>query len=130
MRCSLTISGTSSSLTPAVPDGLGIDDDCRAVLALVEASGLVGADRAGEAGGFHRVLEAGVELALAVGGAGGARAAGFAEVGADEYVALEFRQSRDSLSGGCCFEFYASFRPLGWRVLGLPHRPQHFCDNR
>ncbi len=34
----------------AIPDGVGVDDDGGAVLTLVEASGLVDADAAGEAG--------------------------------------------------------------------------------
>ena len=52
-----------------VPDGLGVYDDGGAVFALVETSGFVGADGAGEAGSPDRVLEGGVEFAFAVGGA-------------------------------------------------------------
>lgn len=35
---------------PAIPDGIGVDDDCGAVLALVEAAGFVDADAASQAG--------------------------------------------------------------------------------
>ena len=80
----------------AVPDGLRVNDDGGAVLALVEASGFVGADGTGEAGAFDGVLEGGVKLAFAIGGAGGSGAAGFTKVGADEDVAFEFRQSGGS----------------------------------
>ena len=78
---------------PAVPDGFRVDDDGRAVLALLEASGLVDTDAGYEAGGFHGVFEGSVELTLAVGCAGGTRAARLADVRTDEDVAFEFRQS-------------------------------------
>jgi hypothetical protein len=77
----------------AVPDGFGVDDDGGAVLALLEASGLVDADAVDKTGGFCGIFEGGVELTLAVGGAGRARAARLADIGADEDVAFEFRQS-------------------------------------
>ena len=41
----------------AVPDGVGIDDDDGAVLALVEAAGFVGADVVLESGFLDGVLE-------------------------------------------------------------------------
>ena len=43
----------------AIPDGLGIDHDNRAVLALVETASLVGADDVLETGIFDGVLEGG-----------------------------------------------------------------------
>jgi hypothetical protein len=73
----------------AVPDGIGVDDDGGAVLALVEAAGLVDADAAGEAGFADELRKAGVERALAVGGAGGTGRIGGADVVADEDVAFE-----------------------------------------
>jgi len=78
---------------PTVPDGFRVDDDGRAVLALLEASGLVDADAGDETGGLHGVLELGVKLAFPVGNTGGTRAARLAEISADEDVALKFRQS-------------------------------------
>ena len=41
----------------AVPDGIGIDHDDGSMLALVEASELIGADLALQAGVFHGILE-------------------------------------------------------------------------
>jgi hypothetical protein len=95
----------------AVPDRFRIHDDRGSVLALIEASGLIYADRASEAGRLYGVLEGSVKLAFSVGGAGRASAAGLAEVGADEDVALEFRQSK--LLADECFlsSFYLSFPP-------------------
>ena len=54
-----------------VPDGLGIDDDRGAVLALIEAAGFVDADLTGESGGFGVLLQLGVQFAGSVSGAGG-----------------------------------------------------------
>jgi hypothetical protein len=77
----------------AVPDGVGVNDHGRAVLTLVEASGLIGADPASQTSGLDGVLELGVDLAFTLfGRAGGASAARLAGVGADENVTLEFRQ--------------------------------------
>jgi hypothetical protein len=77
-----------------VPDSLGVDDNSGAVLALIEASGLVGAHARGEAGSFQGVFEMAVEFTFAVGGTGRAGTAGFANVGANEEMAFEFRQLR------------------------------------
>jgi hypothetical protein len=46
-----------TSVDVAVPDGLRIDDDNRAVFALVETAGLIGADVMLKAGFFDGVLE-------------------------------------------------------------------------
>ena len=73
----------------AIPDGIGVDNDGGAVLALVEAAGLVDADAAGEAGFPSELREAGVERTLAVGSAGGAGRIGGADVVTDEDVTLE-----------------------------------------
>jgi hypothetical protein len=48
----------------AVPDGLGIDHDDGAVLALIEATGLVGSNVVPEAGFLDGVLEGGFEFLL------------------------------------------------------------------
>ncbi len=53
----------------SIPDGPGIDDNGRPVLALVEASGLVHANALTQARSSNRVLEQGVDLALTVAGA-------------------------------------------------------------
>jgi hypothetical protein len=63
------------------------------VFALVKASSLVDAHPASQAGGVGQLLQAGVQIAGAVGGAGGARRALGAGVMADKDVMLECRQS-------------------------------------
>ena len=92
-----------------VPDGFRVDDNGRAVFALVETSGFVGADRAGEAGSSDRVLQGGVEFAFAVGGAGGAGAAGFADIRADKDMRSNFANLGGSFCAGCWFKFYVRF---------------------
>jgi hypothetical protein len=57
-----------------VPDGFGVDDEDGAVLALVEATGLVDTDAVLQAGGFDGVLEGSAEFLavfVAATGAGG-----------------------------------------------------------
>jgi hypothetical protein len=81
-------------LHAAVPDGLGIYDHSRTMLALLEASGFVNPDAGNKTGCLYSILESGMQLALAVGGARGTSAPGLAEVGADKDVALKFRQSK------------------------------------
>ena len=76
----------------AVPDGLGIDDDDGAVLALVEATGFVGADVVLEAGFFDSVLEGWLELLAAAGKATGTGGGFVTLVGTDEDVVVEFWQ--------------------------------------
>ena len=72
----------------AVPDGFGIDDEDGAVLALIEAAGLVDADAVLQAGGFDGVLEGAAECLAVFEGAAGA--GGFvALVEADEEVMFE-----------------------------------------
>jgi hypothetical protein len=78
----------------AVPDGLRVNDDRGAVFALVEATGLVDADARGEAGGLGKLLDGGVEFALAVGVAGGAWGVLGTGVGANKDVALKWGQTR------------------------------------
>lgn len=56
----------------AVPDGVGIDDEDGAVLALVETTGFIDADAVLEAGGFDGVLEGAAELLGVLVGAAGA----------------------------------------------------------
>ena len=90
----------------AVPDGLGIDHHGRAVLALIEAAGLVGADEMLEASVFDGVLEGGFELLAALRETAWTRCGLVALVGADEEVMFEFRQWGEFLlcffcSGGC-----------------------------
>jgi hypothetical protein len=75
----------------AVPDCLGIDDDYGAMLALVEAAGLVGANQVLKAGILYSVLEGGFELFAALGKATRARRVLVALVGANEEMVLKFR---------------------------------------
>ena len=79
----------------AIPNGLRINDDSVAMLALIEAAGLVDADARAEAGSLHELLNGGVEFALAVGVAGGAWGFGGAGVGADKNVA--FKRGQEGL---------------------------------
>ena len=77
----------------AVPDSLRVDDDGVAVLALIEAAGLVDADAGAEAGGLHELLDGGVKFAFTVGIAGGAWCVGGTGVGADKNVAFKSGQA-------------------------------------
>jgi hypothetical protein len=76
-------------LGKAVPDGIGIDDEDGAVLALVEAAGFVDADAVLEAGGFDGVLEGAAKLLAVLVGAAGAGGRAVAIVEADEEVMFE-----------------------------------------
>jgi hypothetical protein len=78
-------------LDKAIPNGLGIDHHRGAVLALVEAAGLVGADKMLEASIFDGVLESGFKLFAATRKAARTRRGLVALVGADEDVVLKFR---------------------------------------
>lgn len=85
-------------LHEAVPDGLGIDDHRRTVLALVETAGLVGADEMFESGVFDGILEGGFELLAAVGKAAGTGCGFIALIGADKEMVFEFRHGGGLLS--------------------------------
>jgi hypothetical protein len=61
--------GGIAGLNVSVPDGFGIDDDNRAVLALIKAQRLVDADFGSEAGGFRQLLQLSEDFALSVCGA-------------------------------------------------------------
>jgi hypothetical protein len=76
-------------LDVAIPDGLRVDDDGGAMFALVEAAGLVDANRAGEARCLGKLLQLGMQFALSVGGARGAWGAFRTGVVAYEDVVLE-----------------------------------------
>ena len=84
----------------AVPDGLGVDDDRRAVLALVEAAGLVGANGVFETGIFESFLEGVFELFAAAGTATRTGGGVVALVGADEDVVVELCHAYEVLWGG------------------------------
>jgi hypothetical protein len=89
-------------LHKAVPDGLGIDHDDGAVLALIEAAGLVGTDEMLEARIFDGVLERGFELFAAAGKAAWAGRVLVTLVGANKEVMLKFRQWLSSLPFALC----------------------------
>jgi len=72
----------------AVPDSLGIDHDHRSMLALVKASGLVDADFCSQASFFGELLEPGMDLALALRGAGAAGSASGTLVGTHKDMML------------------------------------------
>jgi hypothetical protein len=73
----------------AIPDGIGVDDDGGAVLALVKAARLVDADAASEAGFASELRKAGVEGALAVRSARRSRRVSGADVVTYEDVAFK-----------------------------------------
>jgi hypothetical protein len=76
-------------LDRAVPDSVGVDDDGWAMLALVEAASLVGANRGGEARGLQLIFENGVQRSDAVAGARRPGTPGFAAIGAYKNVAFK-----------------------------------------
>jgi hypothetical protein len=78
-------------LDEAVPDGLGINHNRRAVLALIEAAGLIGADEMLEAGIFDRVLECRLQFLAAVRKTAWAGRGFVALIGTDKDVMLKFR---------------------------------------
>jgi hypothetical protein len=75
-----------------VPDSLGVDDDDGAMLALIEATGLVRADMVLQAGFLDGVLEGRLELLTALRETAWAGGEVIALVGADEDVVVEFWQ--------------------------------------
>jgi hypothetical protein len=75
----------------AVPDGLGIHDDRRSVLALIEASGLVGADTALESAFGEFLFEELLQSGFSCGVAASAGIRRRALISADEDVLLKFR---------------------------------------
>ncbi len=95
-------------MNEAVPDGLGIDHHGRAVLALVEAAGLVGTDEMLEASVFDGVLEGGFELFAAVRQAAWAGRGFVALIRTDKDVMFKFRHGGGFLflvsfcNGGSC----------------------------
>lgn len=80
-----------------IPDGLGIDHNDGAVLALVKTAGLIGADLVLEAGVLDRVLEGRFELLAAVGKAAWTGGRFVALVGADKEMVFKFRHGEDFL---------------------------------
>jgi hypothetical protein len=83
-----------------VPDGFGIDDENGAVLALIEASGLIDADAMLEAGGFDGVLEGAAEFLAVFAGTAGAPGGFVALVQADKEVVFEDRHRDDLMQDG------------------------------
>jgi len=77
----------------AVPDGFGIDHDHGAVLALVEAAGLVDAHAATETGGLGELLQLGMKIAFSIGGTGGAGSTLGAHIMADKNMTFECGQA-------------------------------------
>jgi hypothetical protein len=78
-------------LDEAIPDGLGIDHHRGAVFALIEAAGLIGADKMLEASVFDGIFECGFELLAAAGKAARAGRGFVALIRADKDVVLKFR---------------------------------------
>jgi hypothetical protein len=80
----------------AIPDRFGIDDDGWPMLALIEAQRFVDPDLVAQSGGLGQLLQLGVQIALAISGAGRARCAGGADIVADEDMILKWRQTKYS----------------------------------
>jgi hypothetical protein len=77
----------------AVPDGLRVNHNDRAVFALVQAERFVDAHRCAETGGFRELLQLRVQLALSIRGAGWPRRIGGTDIVADKYVAFKRGQA-------------------------------------
>ena len=75
----------------SIPDGFRIDDHGWAVLALIKASGFVGADGALQSKLGEPVFESLLQFAFAGGVATATRGFRVARVAADENMLLEFR---------------------------------------
>jgi hypothetical protein len=76
-----------------IPDGFRINHDHRAMLALVQAAGLVDAHLPGQTGSLGELLQADVQIAGSVGGAGSPRRIRWPGVEADKDVAFEGGQA-------------------------------------
>lgn len=76
----------------AIPGLLGIDDDGDAVLALVEATGIVDADPGAQSVLFDSVLERLADGSAALGAAAATAMARLALVDADENMSFKFGQ--------------------------------------
>lgn len=72
-----------------VPDRLRIHDHRRAMFALIEAAGLVDANRVPQARGLRKLLKLGVQLALSIRSARGPRRTLRADVVANKNVVFE-----------------------------------------
>ena len=76
-------------LDESIPDGLGVDDDYGAVLALIEAAGLIGSDGVLEACLLEGFFEGIFEFFATAGPATGTGGGVIALVGADEDMVVE-----------------------------------------
>ncbi len=79
----------------AVPDSFWVNDDCGSMLALVKTARLVDAHAGAEACGLGQLLQLRVELALAVGGAGGTGRALGTHIGADKDMMFKCGQTNN-----------------------------------
>ena len=82
-----------AGLHVAVPDGFGIDHYRGAMFALIQAERFVDANGSAESGSLGQLLQLGVEIAFAIGGAGWARRIGGTGIMADKDVAFERGQA-------------------------------------
>ena len=86
----------------AVPDGIGINHDDGAVLALVEATKLVRPDFALQAGALDGVLERALQLPAAMASAARPRGVFVALIGADKEVMLKLCHCGISFRASSC----------------------------
>src|SRR5579862_8689472 len=80
----------------AIPDGFGINHDCRPVLALVETARLVNTNAVSKTCTLGELLQLCVQFTLAVSGAGRPRRTLRTCVRADKNMMLKWRQNGDS----------------------------------
>ncbi|HEV2136539.1 MAG TPA: hypothetical protein VGR47_20130 [Terracidiphilus sp.] len=83
----------------AIPDGVRVDDDHGTVLALIETAGFVDAHATGKAGFLAQLLQARMQIAFSITGAGRARRVRGADVVADKDVTFKPGQSGILLGG-------------------------------
>jgi len=107
----------------AVPDRIGVDHNHRAVLALIEASGLINADAAGQPGFPDEMLQTRVQLAFPVAGAGRTGSVERANIVADKDVPFKPCQTDFLLH-----QIKALAR-WGRSFQNHPRQPARICEN-
>jgi hypothetical protein len=107
----------------AVPDRIGIDHNHRAVLALIEASGLINADAAGQPGLPDEMLQTRVKLAFPIAGAGWAGSVERTNIVTDKDVPFK--------PGQTDFLLHQSKALAGWGRSFQNHtaKPARICEN-
>jgi hypothetical protein len=87
------------SLHMAVPDSIGVDHHCGAMLALVQAPSLVDAHRSTQSGGLYKLLQLRQKLTLAILRARGPWSTLGANILTDKHMA--FKRGQNGKSSNC-----------------------------